>query len=171
MGSKTVTNMRNTNASPLVGEEGARELARGKVRGQSKNLHSEPLPPHPTAARPPSPARGEGVLLKRAKQMRKEMTPAERALWKALRDKRLAGYKFRRQVPIGNYIVDFVCFSPKLIVESDGGQHCDNEHDKHRDTWLKNQGFVVMRFWNLDVLKAPTNVVETILNKVEEYGK
>ena len=159
-----------TNPSPLVGEEGARELARGKVRGRTKISSLNATPPHPTAARPPSPARGEGVLLKRAKSMRKEPTPAERKLWLLLRDRRLSELKFRRQVPIGNYIADFVCYQPKIIVEADGGQHCESSYDKQRDVWFSAQGFVVLRFWNTDILKLPQSVVETILAKVLANG-
>jgi len=96
------------------------------------------------------------------------MTPAERKLWYALRGRRLVGYKFRRQVPIGRYIADFVCFNPRLIVEVDGGQHNNNAYDKRRDNWLKAQGFKLVRFWNPDVLKNISNVVETVLNEVRD---
>ncbi len=67
----------------------------------------------------------------------------------------MEGIKFRRQEPVGNYIVDFICFDRRIIVEIDGGQHARDENinkDKERDEWLRNQGFKVLRFWNNDVL-------------------
>jgi len=91
------------------------------------------------------------------------MTDAERRLWYGLRAHRLAGHKFKRQVPIGSYIVDFACLSRKLIVEVDGGQHSESLRDKRRDAWLKTQGFEVLRFWNNDVLKNTEGVLELIL--------
>lgn len=89
-----------------------------------------------------------------ARQLRKNMTDAERRLWQHLRSKQTLGYKFRRQEPIGSYIVDFVCYEKKLIIEVDGGQHLEKqaEYDKARDAWLKEQGFTVLRFWNNHVL-------------------
>ena len=125
--------------SPLAGEGGARCDSSGRVRGSSDKITSGTLSSVKAAkaSLPPSPARGEGILRERAKQMRREMTPAERKLWYALRDRRLIGYKFRRQMPVGKYIADFVCLNPKVIIEVDGGQHDDNTYDKRRDTWLK----------------------------------
>lgn len=76
---------------------------------------------------------------------------AERKLWFKLRDRRLDGLKFRRQVPIGGYIVDFVCFDCGLIVELDGGQHNENPRDALRDAELRKRGFTILRFWNNDV--------------------
>jgi very-short-patch-repair endonuclease len=88
-------------------------------------------------------------IAQRARELRAEQTPAEQQLWQQLRAKRFAGFKFRRQEPIGRYIADFVCFRAKLIVELDGSQHLENqEHDENRDAWLTEQGFVVLRFWN-----------------------
>ena len=90
-----------------------------------------------------------------AKNLRKRATDAERLLWRYLRAKQMEGIKFRRQEPVGNYIVDFICFDRRIIVEIDGGQHARDENinkDKERDEWLRNQGFKVLRFWNNDVL-------------------
>jgi very-short-patch-repair endonuclease len=89
------------------------------------------------------------------------MTDAERALWFHLRAKRFRGWKFRRQQPIGRYIVDFVCFEARLIVELDGGQHSERA-DGQRTAWLASQGFCVLRFWNDAVLKEPEAVLESI---------
>lgn len=102
--------------------------------------------------------------LKRARELRKNMTDAEQLLWKQLRAHRLAGYKFKRQQPIGLYIVDFVCFAANCIVEADGGQHLERaEYDARRDAWLKSQGFTVLRFWNHDILTNTEGVLETIV--------
>lgn len=88
-----------------------------------------------------------------ARRLRKTMTDAEQALWRHLRDRQLDGYRFRRQVPIGDYIVDFVCLDVGLVVEVDGGQHAiKQDDDKARDAWLANEGYRVVRFWNNDVL-------------------
>jgi very-short-patch-repair endonuclease len=80
------------------------------------------------------------------------MTDAERKLWFALRDRRFARFKFRRQVPIGPFIVDFVCFEARLVIEIDGGQHADSLADKRRDRWFAANNFRVPRFWNNEVL-------------------
>jgi very-short-patch-repair endonuclease len=96
-----------------------------------------------------------------AKGLRRRSTDAERLLWKYLRTKQIEGLKFRRQEPIGKYIVDFVCFESRVIVEVDGGQH-SIEKDANRDTWLQSQGFAVLRFWNHDVLLNTEGVVEMI---------
>jgi very-short-patch-repair endonuclease len=81
--------------------------------------------------------------------LRKQQTPHEQALWQQLRAKRFSGYKFRRQQPLGHFVVDFVCFSQRLIVELDGGQHADAApYDAQRDAWLKQAEFRVLRFWN-----------------------
>jgi very-short-patch-repair endonuclease len=85
------------------------------------------------------------------------------ALWLALRDRRLAGFKFVRQEAIGPYIVDFVCRDRKLIVEVDGGQHADNPRDRKRDADLAVEGYCVLRFWNSDVLRNTSGVLESIL--------
>ena len=102
-------------------------------------------------------------IAQRARELRAEQTPAEQQLWQQLRAKRFAGFKFRRQEPIGRYIADFVCFRAKLIVELDGSQHLENrEHDENRDIWLKEQGFVVLRFWNNQWALEAESVLEAI---------
>ena len=90
------------------------------------------------------------------------MTPAEKKLWSALRDRRFAAYKFRRQVPVGPCIADFICFEARLIIEVDGSQHADTLHDAERDTWLATQEFLIKRFWNDDVLNNLETVLDTI---------
>ena len=93
-----------------------------------------------------------------ARAMRKEPTPAERALWRMLRGGRLGGLKFRRQVPVGAYIADFACHYPKIVVECDGGRHADNAYDVERDAWFRAQGYRVFRFWNGEVVDHPESV-------------
>jgi very-short-patch-repair endonuclease len=95
--------------------------------------------------------------------MRRQPTDAERALWGVLRDRRLSQTKWRRQVPLGPYIVDFVCFERRIVVECDGSQHAENARDMARDAWLTAQGFTVLRFWNHTVLKERSTVIATIL--------
>ena len=77
------------------------------------------------------------------------------------------GVKFRRQTVIGQYIVDFVCFEKRLIIEVDGGQHAQSENDQIRDQWLKSQGFEVLRFWNHDVLNNRQAVLEKIIDQLK----
>ena len=84
-------------------------------------------------------------------------------MWRMLRSRQFDGLKFRRQVPIGDYIVDFVCLNPRVIVECDGGQHADSRYDDVRDAWLKAQSFRVLRFWNTDILQEPDGVAEVLL--------
>jgi very-short-patch-repair endonuclease len=91
------------------------------------------------------------------------MTDAERLLWRHLRQRQVEGYKFRRQHPVGHYIVDFACLEGCLIVEVDGGQHADRKgYDRERTAWLEEQGFRVLRFWNTDVLGNIDGVREVI---------
>jgi very-short-patch-repair endonuclease len=122
----------------------------------------------------PSPLAGEGLgrgngvrpprqqLLKRARSMRSAPTDAEHRLWQILRAKRLAGFKFKRQVRIDSFIVDFVCLNRRLIIEADGGHHGE-ENDTARDAYLNAQGFRILRFWNNDIFNNEEGVIESIL--------
>ncbi len=104
-----------------------------------------------------------------ARDLRKDMTDAERKLWTFLKLRQFRGKKFRRQAPIGTYIVDFVCFETKLIIELDGGQHSTQvEYDQERTNWLNSQGFRVLRFWNFQVLEETDSVLEAIWNTLQE---
>lgn len=164
------------NPSPLAGED-ARE--RSERAGEGSR---EPMPSRPTAASRPSPAalraatspaRGEGksraptstvspLMRRRARALRLNMTDAERKLWYALRDRRFAGFKFRRQVPVGPFIADFVCFEERLVIEVDGGQHAESLRDQRRDRWFSTNGFRVLRFWNNEVLANLEGVMTVI---------
>jgi len=107
-------------------------------------------------------------IRERARNLRKNPTDAERLLWQKLRFWQMNGCKFRRQQPLGHYIVDFVCLEKRLIIEIDGGQHAENAtYDSHRDTWLREQGFVLLRFWNNDVLKNIEGVMSVIIEKLQ----
>ncbi len=98
-----------------------------------------------------------------ARKLRKSMTDAERKLWRGLRLRQMHDHKFRRQFPLGPYIVDFVCLEARLIVEVDGGQHADEKYgDAERDAWLTSQNFRVLRYWNNQVLKELDAVLEDI---------
>jgi very-short-patch-repair endonuclease len=101
-----------------------------------------------------------------AKALRHDSTKAESILWRELRAHRFQGYKFKRQEPIGAYVVDFICYESKLVIELDGGHHADQqEADAARTTWLEAQGSQVVRFWNNEVLQNTGSV----LQRIEEY--
>jgi len=103
------------------------------------------------------------MSIQRARNLRKNLTPAERKLWQALRRRQIASVRFRRQVPIGPYIADFCCLELRIIVEVDGGQHARQaDADERRTRWLGDRGFVVIRFWNNDVLQNPGGVLARI---------
>ena len=102
-----------------------------------------------------------------AKRLRQDSTDAERRLWSALRNHRLNGLKFKRQQPIDRYIVDFVCFEHRLVVEVDGGQH-GPQVDAVRTAHLEASGFRVLRFWNPEVLTRLEDVLATILAAVDD---
>jgi very-short-patch-repair endonuclease len=97
----------------------------------------------------------------RARELRRTMTDAQRRLWRHLR-RHFLGVHFRRQVPIGPYIVDFACLGQRLVVEVDGGQHLASAEDKVRDRWLRERGYRVLRFWNHEVLKNTEGVLLAI---------
>jgi very-short-patch-repair endonuclease len=96
------------------------------------------------------------------RQLRNVMTDAERKLWSLLRNRKLLGCKFRRQFPVGRYVVDYICLETRLIIEADGGQHADSTHDLERDAWLQAQGFRILRLWNSDILANPEGVLARI---------
>jgi len=98
-----------------------------------------------------------------ARNLRHNETEEEYHLWSDLRSRRLNGYKFARQVPLGPYIVDFLCREHRLIVEVDGFQHADSAYDSKRTEWLNAQGYAVLRFWNQDISRERRSVLETIL--------
>lgn len=107
-------------------------------------------------------------LLENAKSLRRTQTDAEQKLWYHLRAHRFMGKKFKRQKPMGRYVVDFVCLEEKLIIELDGGQHAENvEYDSERDSWLRNEGYTVLRFWNNEMLNEMEGVLERIRMEID----
>ena len=105
-----------------------------------------------------------------ARTLRKNLTDAERHLWFHLRGHRLGGFRFRRQHPVGPYIADFACLQPRVVVELDGGQHMDSSRDARRDAFLRRQGYVVLRFWNNEVLGRTDGVLTVILEALLAGG-
>jgi very-short-patch-repair endonuclease len=124
--------------SPPEGEGGTRPVRAGRVRGYSPKT------------------------LGRAKDLRRDLTLAERKLWSILRSRQMNGAKFRRQQPIGPFIGDFVCQEHRLIIEADGGQHAGSEHDVRRTALLEAKGYRVLRFWNNDILSNLDGVAQMI---------
>jgi len=103
----------------------------------------------------------------RARSLRRRSTHAEWVLWLELRDRRLDGFKFARQQPIGRFYVDFVCREGRLIVEVDGGQHADNPADRIRDAYLTTLGYRVCRIWNNEVIENIEGVLQMLKSKLE----
>ncbi len=106
------------------------------------------------------------VRLQQARALRQSPTTAEQVLWRHLRNRQLAGTKFRRQHPLGPYILDFVCLAQGLVVEVDGGQHADLQaqaYDRQRTVWLRQQGLRVLRFWNHEVVQQTNEVLAHVL--------
>ena len=100
---------------------------------------------------------------KRAQELRRQSTEAEKKLWLHLRNRQISGVKFRRQAPIGPYIADFLAVDALLVIELDGGQHSNRlRYDEKRTTWLERRGYRVLRFWNNDVLANTEGVIEVI---------
>ncbi|MCD4655651.1 endonuclease domain-containing protein [bacterium] len=104
----------------------------------------------------------------KARFLRGRMTVVEKKLWISLRAKRFAGFKFRRQAPIGPFIVDFVCFEHKLIIELDGPYHTKTqEYDQARTKWLETNGFKILRFWNDNIYEKLDYVMDKVMESLE----
>lgn len=128
-----------------------------------------PTAPVADATGAPPPSRGRT----RARVLRNNATDAERKLWFELREFKKYGHYFRRQVPIGKYVVDFACLKSKLIIELDGEHHASGkqrQHDIKRDKWLESEGYQVIRFWNADVYKHKNSVLDTIYSALPLEG-
>lgn len=106
-------------------------------------------------------------VTERARRLRQAGNEAEALLWLELKRRRLGGYKFTRQFPIGPYFADFACRERRLVIEIDGSQHADSAYDKRRDEFMRSRGFSILRFWNTDVLKHRAEVCETMLAALE----
>ena len=113
---------------------------------------------------------GMGGMISTARHLRKNLTDVEQILWRHIRGRQLLECKFRRQSPIGKYIVDFVCFENRLVIELDGGQHARKRgYDHQRDQWLHSQGFKVIRFWNHEVIQNIEAVIQVIVKNITPH--
>jgi len=113
-------------------------------------------------------------ILNAARRMRRELTDPEARLWKHIKGEQLGGFRFRRQHPIGRYVLDFYCPAARLAVELDGGQHAEDcrqvAHDQERDRFLVENGIRVLRFWDTDVLKRTEAVLQEIWDALHTPG-
>ena len=100
--------------------------------------------------------------VERSKELRLNAIDAEKKLWRYLRLKQINGYKFRRQYLIGKYVADFACVEKKLVIELDGGQHCENKYDQKRDTFIADRGYRILRFWNYEIVENIEGTLEVI---------
>ncbi len=121
----------------------------------------KPVPPRKSRSR-----RKSGTT-RRARSLRRGDNLAEGRLWSELKDRKLGGFKFVRQLPIGNYFADFACREVRLVVEVDGSQHADSEYDRVRDEFMRNAGYSVIRFWSHEVRSQTQAVCETILSALD----
>lgn len=113
------------------------------------------------------PSRRSPAGVARARKLRRGGNMAEAMLWDELKAKKLGGYKFVRQMPLGPYFADFACRSQKLVVELDGSQHADSTSDRRRDEFMRREGWSVLRFWSQDAVRELRSVCETILAALE----
>jgi very-short-patch-repair endonuclease len=137
------------------------------------------LRPSPRATSPSRSPRGPAItrrvtstrgLRERARELRRAQTPAEQHLWRRLRARQVSAHRFRRQQPLGRYIVDFVTLEARLVVEVDGDGHAATvARDRERDAWLASEGFRVLRFSNREVLTETEAVLERIFQAIGEY--
>ncbi len=102
----------------------------------------------------------------RARALRQNQTEAEKRLWSKLRNRQLDGFKFYRQYPVPPYYADFLCRAADLVIEVDGGQHCENRRDDERTEFLESQGYTVMRFWNNDILGNTEGVLLSVQERL-----
>lgn len=103
-----------------------------------------------------------------ARKLRQQQTPQEVKVWARLRDRKFLGYKFRRQVPLGSYVVDFYCAEKKLVLEIDGGHHMQQQtQDQQRENFLRSQGYQILRFWNSEIEQNLEGVFERILQVLQ----
>jgi len=105
-----------------------------------------------------------------ARSMRSAPTEAEDKCWQLLRDRRFERFKFRRQLPFGSYIADFICLEAKLVIELDGSQHAESDYDERRNAYFAQQGFHTLRFWNHEILAQPGMILDTIWSALAPHA-
>ena len=106
-----------------------------------------------------------------ARAMRNDSTKAENMLWQQLRNRQMDGHKFRRQVPLDGYILDFLCMESRLIIEVDGGQHAENRRDAVRDAHFRSQGFRILRYWNEEIETGLDFVCNSVMAVLKDRGE
>jgi very-short-patch-repair endonuclease len=107
----------------------------------------------------------------RARQLRRDVTLTERMLWQVLQKRQVMGARFRRQHPVGPYVVDFACLDPPLVIEVDGGQHLESTSDRARDAFLAGRGFHVLRFWNNEVMHNLDGVYAAVARELSQLAR
>ena len=174
------TNLNNFYTVSLPGDQKGNECMVNKkdLQNEAGGDHHHTIANPETALHSTSPFSPKGeagggfdrqLQVERARTLRKNPTEAEKKLWMVLRRKNLEGYKFRRQHPIGPYIVDFCCLKKKLVIEVDGGQHLDQQvKDLERTLFLESRGFHVLRFWNDEVRNRMDDVCDHIVQVLHE---
>jgi very-short-patch-repair endonuclease len=154
--------------------EGRGDVGGGAGKKHNAAEHTElftsPLRGEVAALRRVRGPRPQPAQIDRARTLRSSMTDAENRLWYHLRNRRLAGFKFVRQLPVAGYYADFACRDAMLIIEADGGRH-GNAHDQKRDDALRAEGFTVIRFWNTDILANTDAVLAAILETLSPEGR
>lgn len=108
--------------------------------------------------------------MNRAQNLQKNAADAEKRLWQALRNRKLANARFHRRHTLGRFVVDFVCLDHRLVVELEGGQHAGSAEDRSRDAWLSGKGYHVLRFWNNEVLTSEQEVITRIKESLKSLG-
>ena len=150
------------NPSPLAGEGGARAAGVGRCGVASRQATHKTLSQVQARSK---------WLVQRARAMRTNPTDAERKIWYLVRHQRMGELRWRRQEIIDDlYIVDFICYERRIIIEADGSQHSDNKQDEARDAYLQREGFEVLRFWNRYILTNIKGVADTILHAIGIMG-
>ena len=149
------TSATGTKPSPLVGEGGG---ARSATPGEGAGARAAEKKKRKRVVREP---------VAFARRLRVNATDAETKLWASLREQPFSEVKFRRQMPIGPYVADFLSYKARLVIELDGGQHADSVADRRRDAWFRGEGFRVLRFWNSDVMRNAEGVLDRIHRYIE----
>ena len=148
------------------GESPKRADAVPSPGGEGQDEGGRQTNPHPS----PLPSDGRGRIISRARALRKQETWAEKLMWRWLRDRRFSDYKFRRQHPLGGYVLDFFCEEAELNIELDGSQHGfpgQRKHDETRERFLQSRGIKTLRFWNSHLRRNAQSIRDTIFHELQ----